>query len=1121
VAQSYANFGGGVLGSGTYDRSILITVTSGGFPGGLGGSEQALVSGSGSFNFNSGFTANTSHIDFHFLGKKRLVTAARVYASGAYGDWKVRGSQDGTTWTDIGSATLTGTSPQDISCSGNTTAYAYYSLMPTTSSSGTGFVMTRVDFEISGNDYEWGNRNTGSLVVATTNVSMSGGGTTAMFDGNLATNGTNSWWSGDAATGKYIQFDFAEPVELVNLYSYDSGGSNNATWSVEKWDGSSWVQVCAPKLWDLSSFAGKTFACTKTGLSTRYRMLGISGTMNSGPFYEEFGFDLNVATDALSFTGATAYDWAGAGRRDWLIETSTTCNITNGPISNLVNGLTTTGNDAGVFCNASESGREFKFKWPWPVRIDEFKWIQDSTGSQGTWKIAGSNNDIVYTDLLTGINLGNAAATDTHAFTNPAGYKYYKLIQTSGSTTTSRWIEEVEFKVARADDYGAGTAIGATSYSNAYGSGNRHDLMLVLLNQAQACGSGGSGFNDGRMQGLVDGDTTTAGCTTSAAFSSSHLTGLELLFAFREALVIDEFKWIQALTVSHGTWKVQGSVDNVTFSDLGSTFTLGGVTTQTQSITNASAYNFYKLVQTAGSADNSTWIYEVQFKTAQVASGNYMAAFETKDTFAATGFPGVTGISGTLSATDVKDTFAATGDTTLSGVLAATDTKDTFAGTGVVPPVGSIAISEDKDVWSTSNGFELPGIEQTGIVGAPFNLTTNGPNRIVVIMVAQDGNNVMGTVSSITGAGLTWKQRQVGEVFLPNHSAWNGLSLEVWWAYAPTKIVNEGISVTFAGGTNTQILAYAVVKGMNGNYSDPWARVELPSGGGFAAPPANILNPQYSGVLPAGGGGGGGHGNGLPYNATPDSGTPQIPSISPYGTGPDARNSVPFTSIVWAFSMNDALDTDPVPTLIPPFTTIAASGFAGLKRGSINLAAQIEYTSRPWEASDSSLVPLEWGSLQSRYLVLADSMHPVLPPSRWLSQEAADTCHANGYVGSSAGPTGQLHATDTKDTFAAVGWQATSGVLNAFEKKDTFSAFIRVPIFGTFVTTEAKDRMTAAGIGWGEDGTFISTESVDIFAAAGYTPVSGTLNAIETADRARFLGAGVVSQRKRRIFYVT
>jgi hypothetical protein len=207
---------------------------------------------------------------------------------------------------------------------------------------------------------------------------------------------------------------------------------------------------------------------------------------------------------------------------------------------------------------------------------------------------------------------------------------------------------------------------------------------------------------------------------------------------------------------------------------------------------------------------------------------------ETKDTLAATGYPGTT--VGVLAATETKDTFAGTGSTVLSGVLAATEVKDAFAGTGVVPPVGTIAASEQKDSWSTSSGFELPGIERSGVVGSPFNLTTNGPDRIIVLMVAQDGASTTGTVDSVTGAGLTFRQRQVAQGNVPNGGAFNGMSLEVWWAYAPLKLTGEGISVNFGGTTNTRIVAYAVVKGMNGNYADPWSRVELPSGGSFGNP---------------------------------------------------------------------------------------------------------------------------------------------------------------------------------------------------------------------------------------------------------------------------------------------
>lgn len=82
------------------------------------------------------------------------------------------------------------------------------------------------------------------------------------------------------------------------------------------------------------------------------------------------------------------------------------------------------------------------------VVIDEFKWYQDSAHSQGTWKWAGSNDNSTFTDLLTGINLGNGAATNTYSYTNTTAYRYYKLIQTGGSTSSSPYIREIEFKIS-------------------------------------------------------------------------------------------------------------------------------------------------------------------------------------------------------------------------------------------------------------------------------------------------------------------------------------------------------------------------------------------------------------------------------------------------------------------------------------------------------------------------------------------------------------------------------------------------------------------------------------------------------------------------------------------------
>lgn len=316
VTQSYANFGGGVVAGGVaYDRRMQIDLTITGF-GSSGGNPLNIINkGSGAFNMAGGGTAGVDEIFFRWRAKKRVITAVRLIGSGFNGTWALKGSQDGVTWSAaLGTKTLTGTTDV-ISCAGNTTAYLHYKLTPTTNF--TSMVLTDCEFEISGNQYEWGNRNTGSLVVPTVTFSISGGGTAAMMNGDLTANGTQSWWSGDPATGKTLQLDFADPVELLAIYSFDTGGpgSNNGTWKVQKWDGAAWVDVCAAKVWDMASFDGKRFDCTPTGTSTRYRMLGTAGNMNSGPFYQEFGFDI---TDTSGGGGGPG-GGGGSGRPPVLI----------------------------------------------------------------------------------------------------------------------------------------------------------------------------------------------------------------------------------------------------------------------------------------------------------------------------------------------------------------------------------------------------------------------------------------------------------------------------------------------------------------------------------------------------------------------------------------------------------------------------------------------------------------------------------------------------------------------------------------------------------------------------------------------------------------------------------
>lgn len=86
-------------------------------------------------------------------------------------------------------------------------------------------------------------------------------------------------------------------------------------------------------------------------------------------------------------------------------------------------------------------------------------------------------------------------------------------------------------------------------------------------------------------------------------------------FNFGRPIVIDEFKWYQDNSTSHGTWELRGA--NVSdYSDEVAVWngTLGGSTTQTVSGLDTSvAYRYWRLVDVAGSRSQSPFLHEIEF----------------------------------------------------------------------------------------------------------------------------------------------------------------------------------------------------------------------------------------------------------------------------------------------------------------------------------------------------------------------------------------------------------------------------------------------------------------------------------------------------------------------------
>lgn len=181
---------------------------------------------------------------------------------------------------------------------------------------------------------------------------------------------------------------------------------------------------------------------------------------------------------------ATSYlNTGGQGDRTAII--TVTSNFTpQGLMSNAVDGASgNNGTDSFGFQSGVNSGNTITFDFGVNAHkiIDEFKWVQQTSATQGTWKWAWSDDNSAYTDLTTGIAIAGASSTTTVTVaTVAAGARYYRLIQTSGSTDPSPWIQEVTFKIDDAPGRSAVAAQTMAAFSNAFAA------VLVPISKAVA-----------------------------------------------------------------------------------------------------------------------------------------------------------------------------------------------------------------------------------------------------------------------------------------------------------------------------------------------------------------------------------------------------------------------------------------------------------------------------------------------------------------------------------------------------------------------------------------------------------------------------------------------------------
>lgn len=263
----------------------------------------------------------------------------------------------------------------------------------------------------------------------------------SLVDGQLASNICSP--SVQSPTGKYIKFDFMEPVLIKEAKFYQSLAYTHGTW---KWQGSNndsdWYDIGSTFILGGSTEQTITTLNGNTTLYRYYRLYGLLGSIHSGAQWWQIEFKIKQSDYAATYLNALAM-----GDRTTPITTSADC-FSSGSPDNLID------DDLDIaectLATAAVAGKYIKFDFGAgnaPI-IKEAVWLQYYDYELATWKWQGSNNDADWYDIGSSFTLGGALRqVQTQLNGNTTGYRYYRLLGVSGTPTSGCWLHEIGFKI--------------------------------------------------------------------------------------------------------------------------------------------------------------------------------------------------------------------------------------------------------------------------------------------------------------------------------------------------------------------------------------------------------------------------------------------------------------------------------------------------------------------------------------------------------------------------------------------------------------------------------------------------------------------------------------------------
>jgi hypothetical protein len=298
---------------------------------------------------------------------------------------------------------------------------------------------------------------------------------------------------------------------------------------------------------------------------------------------------INTAIDAKFTMGTSNWTWEG-----WI----------KGPVRSATSRNIFASNFLSMRCNIGGTTVLVSYSF----NGSTFTALSNPTIGSGVWTflsisrtVVGSNS--IFRVFVDGVQVGSDV---TVAATNMTGSGALNFGGASGNQNTSLGaLDECRISKVVRDGSVVPTAPFpdglSTSYSNAGGSGDRTATIPVSK-------SAGADIR-GPLSRFV-------GVGASNTYFENVPNGEWLKFDFGAAKIINELKYYQQLAVSQGTWQLEGSNDDSTWTAVGTPFEITGTIFVSGSAfsSNTNSYRYYRIKKTAGTVNRSPWAYQFEFK---------------------------------------------------------------------------------------------------------------------------------------------------------------------------------------------------------------------------------------------------------------------------------------------------------------------------------------------------------------------------------------------------------------------------------------------------------------------------------------------------------------------------